>query len=118
MTVRAIGLCVVGLLAMCVRPAMAQESPMLDGMPAELFNRMIAVQEALASVSDIEVARGVYKDSTIWPPQYRKLNVCFFGGSEEARRLIAQKAMAWMRSPRLYVPKTSAAVSGLCRPTG
>jgi hypothetical protein len=29
-----------------------------------------------------------------------------------------RQAMAWIRSPRLYVPKTSAAVSGLCRPTG
>ena len=29
-----------------------------------------------------------------------------------------RQAMAWIRSPRLYVPKTSAAVSGSCRPTG
>jgi hypothetical protein len=29
-----------------------------------------------------------------------------------------RQAIAWIRSPRLYVPKTSAAVSGLCRPTG
>jgi len=29
-----------------------------------------------------------------------------------------RQAMAWIRAPRLYVPKTSAAVPGSCRPTG
>lgn len=89
--------CALSVAAMLATPAIGADYPVLDGMPVEQFSKMMAVQEALASVSDSDVARGVYKASTIWPPQYRKLNVCFFGGSEEARRLIAQKAADWMR---------------------
>ncbi|MGE3875418.1 MAG: hypothetical protein AB7F74_20885 [Parvibaculaceae bacterium] len=97
MTLRGLGLCATGLIAICASGAIAADIPVLDGMPVDRFNKMMAVQDTLASVSDKHVARGVYEASTLWPAQYRKLNVCFFGGSEEARRLIASKAMDWMR---------------------
>jgi hypothetical protein len=90
-------LCVLGSSAICALPVLAAERPFLDGMPAEQFNKIRALQDALASVSDEETARGVYMASTVWPPSYRKLKVCFFGGTEEARKLIAEKAMEWMR---------------------
>src|SRR5262245_8925014 len=92
---RSFGLCATGLIAICASQAIAADLAVLDGMPIDRFNKMMALQDTLASVSDKHVARGVYEASTIWPPQYRKLNVCFFGGSEEARRLIAAKALEW-----------------------
>jgi hypothetical protein len=96
MTKRALIPSAMALIAICALPALAEE-PFIDGLPAEQFNRMIAIQNALASVSDADTARGVYLASTVWPPRYRKLKVCFFGGTDEARKLIADEAMDWMR---------------------
>ena len=67
----------------------------LDGLPEHLVKHAEAIQKGLGADDDPDTARGVYFASTVWPMTYRKLRVCFFGGSNEARSIIAQFAKDW-----------------------
>jgi hypothetical protein len=79
--------------------AIAADNPPvhLDGLPAKFVKHAEDVQKGLGSDTDPDTARGVYFASTVWPMTYRKLKVCFFGGSEEARSIIAEYALHWER---------------------
>ena len=61
------------------------------------------LQAALKSGGDAGVAYSIYWAVKVWPKQYRKLRVCFFGGTDEARSLIAEYAMDWMRPEHAMV---------------
>jgi hypothetical protein len=65
----------------------ADEIEMIDGL-----QRVQAIQKDLGSGADDEVSRGVYWKAAVWPPTYQQLRVCFFGGTPEARRIIARFA--------------------------
>lgn len=77
--------------------AFAQEdAPVhLDGLPAKFLKHAADIQKGLGSETDPDTARGVYFASTVWPMTYRKLRVCFFGGTKEARAVIAKYAKDW-----------------------
>jgi hypothetical protein len=68
----------------------------LDNLPPDYAARMFALQKALASDGEPEVARGLYIRLLVWNPSYGDLDVCFFGGSDEVRSLIAQHALDWL----------------------
>jgi hypothetical protein len=90
----AAGLCLLGGTAPA--PAADNDLPFaLDGLPAEYVKHAQAVQKGLGSDTDPDTARGVYFASTVWPMTYRKLKVCFFGGTDEARSIVAEYALNW-----------------------
>ena len=91
--------CLAGL-AFLLSSSMAiadQPARILDTLPLDYVRRVQALQNALASGGDAEAARSVYYGGAVWPISYRQLNVCFFGGTSEARTLIAEAAGDWMR---------------------
>jgi len=89
---------VVGLAATSLAradSAMDVKQMQLDGLPKELWMRVQQHNQALEGIDDSEAARGVYSTIWVWPPTYTKLRVCFFGGPQLARQLIAQAAKEW-----------------------
>jgi hypothetical protein len=77
--------------------ATATDRPIaLDTWPSDYVLHMQRLQKALGGDNDPEVARGVYYGGAVWPLSYPELSVCFFGGTPEARGLIAKYAMDWM----------------------
>jgi hypothetical protein len=77
--------------------ASAQEQPFLDGLPAEQFKATRELQKAFEAIDSSEQARAVFRTTVEWPPTYKKLRVCFFGGNQELRAVIASIAKEWER---------------------
>src|SRR5438105_1119248 len=98
-------LCGVAAAAFCLSGlALGQSKVMevkriqLDGLPANLWKRIEEHNKNLASLDDSDAAKGVYSTIWLWPPTYPVLRVCFFGGPQLARQLIAQAAKDWESS--------------------
>ncbi|WP_162914253.1 hypothetical protein [Taklimakanibacter lacteus] len=66
-----------------------------DGLPAEYVKRMLQYQQALEKLDDSEQAKGIYRNTTLWGPNYPKLRVCFFEGSQALRDAVANAASEW-----------------------
>jgi hypothetical protein len=100
-------------------PASAQDAPFLDGMPMEQFAAARDLQKAFEALDSSEQARAVFRTSVEWPPTYKKLRVCFFGGNQKLRATIAGMAKEWERpenSIRFDFGKTGKLRS--CNPNG
>ncbi len=76
----------------------AEKKPLLarDGLPAEYVKRMADYQKALLKIDDSQQSRGIYRSATVWGPNYPKLRVCFFEGSQALRAVVAKAASEWM----------------------
>jgi hypothetical protein len=90
-------LCMTGL-ALGETSVMEVKQQQLDGLPQNLWKRIQEHQKAVESLDDSEAAKGVYSTIWLWPPTYPKLRVCFFGGPQLARQLIAKTAKEWESS--------------------
>lgn len=73
--------------------AAAEKQP--DGLPVEHVKRLMQYQDALQKLDDSEQARGIYRSATLWGPNYPKLRVCFFEGSQALRDVVAKVASEW-----------------------
>lgn len=85
------------LAALACGPTHAQERPFLDGMPAEQFKATHDLQKTFEAIDSSDQARAVFRTSVEWPPTYKKLRVCFFGGDQKLRAVIAKYAKQWER---------------------
>lgn len=76
----------------------AEKNPLLarDGLPDKYIKRIKQYQEALEKLDDSDQAKGIYRNSTLWGPNYPKIRVCFFDGSQELREVVANVAKEWM----------------------
>lgn len=82
-----------------VTGATAADRPFaLDTWPKDYVLHMQKLQKALGGDDEPEAARGVYYGGAVWPLSYPELRACFFGGTAEARGLIAKYAMDWMKA--------------------
>lgn len=77
--------------------AQAQERPFLDGMPPAHFEAVQAFRQAAEAIDSTDAARAVFRTTVEWPPSYKRLRVCFFGGNQELRGTIAGIAKEWER---------------------
>jgi hypothetical protein len=69
---------------------------LVDKMPMEYLRIIKQHQKNLESLDNSEQAKGLYSTLVLWPANYPKLRVCFFGGSKALRQLIAKTATDWM----------------------
>lgn len=76
----------------------AEEKPRLarDGLPDKYIERIKSYQDALESIDNSDAAKGIYRSSYLWGPNYPKIRVCFFQGSQPLRDLVATVAKEWM----------------------
>lgn len=76
----------------------AEKNPLLarDGLPEKYVKRIKQYQSALEKLDDSDQSKGVYRNSSLWGPNYPKLRVCFFEGSQELREVVANVAKEWM----------------------
>jgi hypothetical protein len=76
----------------------AEKNPLLarDGLPEKYVKRIKQYQAALDKLDDSDQSKGVYRNSSLWGPNYPKLRVCFFEGSQELREVVANVAKEWM----------------------
>jgi hypothetical protein len=90
-------LCGVALAAFAGQSLAQGPNPILvDKMPKENIKLIKEHQKNLESLDNSDQARGLYSTIVLWPPNYPKLRVCFFGGSKALRQLIAKTATDWM----------------------
>lgn len=77
---------------------MAEEKPRLarDGLPDKFIERIKSYQEALESIDNSDAAKGIFRSSYLWGPNYPKIRVCFFAGSQALREVVANAAKEWM----------------------
>jgi hypothetical protein len=80
-----------GALAEDKKPELAR-----DKLPEKYVKRMEEYQKALDKLDDSDQAKGIYRNSSLWGPNYPKLRVCFFEGSQALREVIANVAKEWM----------------------
>jgi hypothetical protein len=85
------------LTGLAAAPASAQSEPFLDGMPIAQFAAVRELQKTFEAIDSSEQARAVFRTSVEWPPTYKRLRVCFFGGSQKLRATIASVAKDWER---------------------
>ncbi|MGE0006709.1 MAG: M12 family metallopeptidase [Parvibaculaceae bacterium] len=78
--------------------AMAGENLLLarDKLPVKYVKRIKEYQKALDKLDDSDQAKGIYRNSSLWGPNYPKLRVCFFEGSQALREVVANVAKEWM----------------------
>ena len=79
--------------------AMAAEKNVVlarDGLPPKYFKRVKEYEKALNKLDDSEQSKGIYRNSSLWGPNYPKLRVCFFEGSQALREVVANVAKEWM----------------------
>ena len=76
----------------------AEKNPLLarDGLPEKYVKRIKEYQKALDKLDDSDQAKGIYRNSSLWGPNYPKLRVCFFEGSQALRDIVANVAKEWM----------------------
>jgi hypothetical protein len=65
-------------------------------LPKKYIDRMAQQLQNVQSLGTAEETRGIFEPMFQWPPSYKKLRVCFFGGSDEVRTTIAQLANEWI----------------------
>jgi hypothetical protein len=92
--VAAASFCMTGL-AQAQSKVMEVKQIQLDGLPQNLWKRIQEHDKALEGLDDSDSAKGVYSTIWLWPPSYPKLRVCFFGGPQLARQIIAATAKDW-----------------------
>ncbi len=69
-----------------------------DKLPEKYFRRIQQYQAALNKLDDSEASKGIYRNSSLWGPNYPKLRVCFFEGSQALREVVANVAKEWMQA--------------------
>jgi hypothetical protein len=67
-------------------------------MPQAYLKRAADFEKALLSADSSDQARSVYFKGKLWAPSYKRLRVCFFGGSKALRAKIADIASEWMQT--------------------
>jgi Astacin (Peptidase family M12A) len=66
-----------------------------DFMPDAFRAEQAEVMALMKTLASDEASRGAFYPLFVWPPSIKKLKVCFFGGSEEARAAIRELASDW-----------------------
>lgn len=87
------------LAAAAASGAIAAEKTSLlarDRLPAQYVKRIKEYQKQLNKLDNSDQAKGIYRDSSLWGPNYPKLRVCFFEGSQALREVVANVAKEWM----------------------
>lgn len=87
------------IAAMAASGAMAAEKNLLlarDKLPPKYFKRIKEYEKALNKLDNSDQSKGIYRNSSLWGPNYPKLRVCFFEGSQALRELVANTAKEWM----------------------
>jgi hypothetical protein len=64
-------------------------------MPAKYLEKMKELYGAIDSAAGKSAAKGIFQPIIQWPAAYSKLRVCFFGGSTDVRRAVAEVASEW-----------------------
>jgi Astacin (Peptidase family M12A) len=64
-------------------------------MPAKYMARMQELYDAIDKSAGKGAAKGIFQPIIQWPAAYTQLRVCFFGGSTEVRRAVAEIASQW-----------------------
>jgi hypothetical protein len=67
-----------------------------DKLPAKYVKRIKQYDKALNKLDDSDEAKGIYRNSSLWGPNYPKLRVCFLEGSQALREVVANVAKEWM----------------------
>lgn len=80
---------------MCVQVAAKDLHFPGSGVPQDQLKRLDERMKTLESLGNPDVARAFYERSSVWPPSYTKLRVCFFGGSDETNDTVAEIARQW-----------------------
>ena len=76
--------------------SLAAENVARDGLPAKYVKRIKEYQNALDKLDDFDQAKGIYRNSSLWGPNYPKIRVCFFEGTQALREVVANVAKEWM----------------------
>ncbi|MGE3876843.1 MAG: hypothetical protein AB7F74_28125 [Parvibaculaceae bacterium] len=88
-----------GVAAAAASGALAEEKNLLlarDKLPEQYVKRIEQYQKALDKLDDSDQAKGIYRNSSLWGPNYPKIRVCFFEGSQALRDVVANVAKEWM----------------------
>ena len=83
-------------LAVTSGAALAHDPNTGKMLPKKYIDRMAQSLQNVQSLGTAEETRGIFEPMFQWPPSYKKLRVCFFGGSDEVRTTIAQLANEWI----------------------
>src|SRR5215216_3278761 len=87
------------IVAVAASGAMAAEKSLLlarDKLPAKYFKRVKEYEKALNKLDNSDQSKGIFRNSSLWGPNYPKLRVCFFEGSQALREVVANVAKEWM----------------------
>jgi hypothetical protein len=76
----------------------AEKNPLLarDGLPLKYVKRIQQYENALGKLDSSDQGKGIFRSSSLWGPNYPKLRVCFFEGSQALREVVANVAKEWM----------------------
>ena len=76
----------------------AEKNPLLarDGLPEKYIKRIKQYEKALEKLDSSDQSKGIFRNSSLWGPNYPKLRVCFFEGSQALREVVANVAKEWM----------------------
>lgn len=91
--------------ALNVSSAMAGD-PLLSGkelLPSAYLDRMAAIRSGLLDLDNSDTARGLYSTLSNWPPDYKKLRVCFMAGSDAVNAAVAKVAGSWNTTAALSI---------------
>jgi len=65
-------------------------------LPQKYVDRMAQQLQSIQSLGTAEETRGIFEPMFQWPPSYKKLRVCFFGGNDDVRIAVKELADAWI----------------------
>src|SRR5262249_23939982 len=65
-------------------------------LPKKYVDRMAQQLQNIQSLGTAEETRGIFEPMFQWPPSYKKLRVCFFGGTDDVRVAVKELAEAWI----------------------
>jgi hypothetical protein len=94
----AVGAVIASTIALCSGASAQDMRALLDQVPQAYLKRVSDFEKMLLSADSSDQARSVYFKGKLWAPSYKRLKVCFFGGSKELRAKIADVASEWMQA--------------------